>query len=207
MPRTIRTALCAAATVVCAAFSLPATAAQAAEETPRNPVVRGGDTLHAAGGVACTVGFNVRRGTLYYALLPPSCVNLATTWYADPALTVPAGSRVASTTQVGVVQYTNPAVSHPGEVNLLNGTTVDITAAGTPASGQPYCHVGQVSGQRCGTWGTAASACSTPGDLGGPAFSGTTALGLIARNNGVCPTGTTTYWPISVINQFGLSVY
>ncbi|MER6914787.1 S1 family peptidase [Streptomyces sp. NPDC000594] len=210
MRRTFRTVLCAAATAVCAAVSVPASAAPSApsaEQTPRAAVVRGGDTIYSS-GVACTVGFNVRRNNVYYALVAPHCANIGVIWYADAARTIPLGHRVAVTTQAGIIQYTNPAVSHPGEVNLLNGTIVDITAAASGTAGQPYCHVGQVSGTRCGTLGPAPTACSAPGDAGGPAFSGTTAIGLIATNNGTCPTGTSTYWPIlAIVNGFGLSVY
>ncbi|MFE7134265.1 S1 family peptidase [Streptomyces sp. NPDC057638] len=206
MFRVLRAALCATIALLCAAVALPAAAAG-----PPAPVVRGGDSLYGA-GVSCTVGFNVRRGNVYYALVSGACADRSPSWYADPAGTLPVGRTALvgpPSRDFALIQYTNPAISPVGEVNLLNGGVRDITDAALPVSGQSYCHVGQVSGLRCGTWTPQGTACSVPGDIGGPAFSGGTALGLISRSSGVCPAGTTSgYEPVlALLAAYGLTVY
>lgn len=183
--------------------------------------VRGGDSVYAAGRV-CTVSFNATDGTNDYAISPGHCVEGATTWYADPALTVVVGTTTGSSfpgNDYGLIRYTNPDVSRPGEVNTGSGGTVDITRAASPTVGRSMCHVGRVSGFQCGTVtavnvsisypeGTVyglfqSTAHSEPGDQGGPAFSGGTALGFIVGAS----AGSTFYQPITeVLSMYGLSL-
>lgn len=215
-------ALTALATL--AAVLLAAPAASAAPSA-----VRGGDRLYGDSGAVCTVGFNARRGDAYYGLVAGHClVGGDTTWYADPALTVPVGTTAGHSfpgNDYGIVRYTNSALSYPGEVNL-GGVLRDITGAANVRVGQSVCHAGRTSGLHCGTvtalnatinygggyvvYGLIqTNACVEPGDSGGPAFSGTLAVGLILGGNGNCSIGGTTFHqPVTeVLAAYGLALY
>ncbi|MER7486119.1 S1 family peptidase [Streptomyces sp. NPDC126497] len=211
-------------------WSAAGSAAQAGQRAGQQAAVavRGGDTLYSA-GTRCTVGFNARSGSTQHALVSGRCAQGARTWYADPALTVAVGV----TAGVGFpgddhssVRYTNTAVVYPGEVSLGAGAgTRDITNAARPVVGQSVCHVGRTTGYRCGTVqavnvtidygeGTVyglfrSTLCSEPGDTGGPAFSGGTALGIIVGSSGNCSAGGFTYYrPVTEwLSAYGLSVY
>ncbi|MEU9556465.1 S1 family peptidase [Streptomyces fumanus] len=199
--------------------------ARAGEARAGAVVVRGGNTLYSAGGARCTVGFNARSGSTLYALMAGRCVEGAGgTWYADSTLTVVVGTTAGVSfpgNDYAVIRYTNTAVSYPGEVSLGGGGVQDITAAANPAVGQQICHVGRTSGYRCGTvralnasinYGGGvvsglfvSNICSEPGDVGGPAFSGGTALGIIVGSSGAC---TTYYQPVvELLSMYGLSIY
>ncbi|MFD0312851.1 S1 family peptidase [Streptomyces flavalbus] len=188
--------------------------------------VRGGDTLYST-TTRCTVGFNARSGTTLYALVSGRCAQGAQTWYADPALTIVVGVTAGVSfpgNDYASIRYTNTAVSYPGEVSLGAGTR-DITNAANPAVGQSVCHVGRTTGYRCGTvqavnltinygGGTVyglfrSNICSEPGDSGGPAFSGGTALGIIVGSSGNCSSGGFTYYQpvVEWLSAYGLSVY
>ena len=188
--------------------------------------VRGGDTLYST-GTRCTVGFNARSGSTTYALLSGRCAQGARTWYADPALTVPVGLTAGVSfpgNDYASIRYTNTAVAYPGEVSLGTGAR-DITGAANPVVGQPICHVGRTTGYRCGTvqavnltvnYGDGivhglfrSTICSEPGDAGGPAFSGGTALGIIVGSTGTCASGGFTYYqPVTEwLSAYGLTVY
>ncbi|MFJ3981187.1 S1 family peptidase [Streptomyces fungicidicus] len=190
--------------------------------------VRGGDTLYSA-GARCTVGFNARSGSTLYALVPGRCAQGSNTWYADPALTVAVGVTTGVSfpgNDYASIRYTNTAVTYPGEVSLGAGAgTRDITNVANPVVGQSICHVGRTTGYRCGTvqavnltvnYGGGivyglfrSSICSEPGDAGGPAFSGGTALGIIVGSSGNCSSGGVTYYqPVTEwLSAYGLSIY
>lgn len=239
-----RPSLLAAASAALAALAavLPAAPAASAAATAAAPVaaaapaapaaataVRGGDRLYGAGGVSCTVGFNARGGGSYYALVAGHCALAATTWYADPALTVPAGATEAYSfpgDDYGIIRYTNPSLSHPGEVHLGGGVLRDVTGAAAPRIGQSVCHVGRTTGTRCGTVTglnatvdhgggqvvhglVRSNACAEPGDTGGPAFSGTLAVGLLLGGSGSCSSGGAVYYqPVTeALAAYGLSLY
>ena len=54
------------------------------------------------------------------------------------------GSRVGTSfpgNDYGLVRYTSTAIAHPGAVNLYNGTSRDITSAGTRSSASPSAAV------------------------------------------------------------------
>ncbi|AYL34113.1 streptogrisin B precursor [Streptomyces fungicidicus] len=205
-------------------------AAHAGQRAERQAAVavRGGDTLYSA-GARCTVGFNARSGTTLYALVPGRCAQGSSTWYADPALTVAVGVTAGVSfpgNDYASIRYTNTAVAYPGEVSLGAGAgTRDITNAANPVVGQSICHVGRTTGYRCGTVqavnltinygeGTVyglfrSTICSEPGDAGGPAFSGGTALGIIVGSSGNCSSGGVTYYqPVTEwLSAYGLSIY
>ncbi|MEU3255721.1 S1 family peptidase [Streptomyces sp. NPDC006997] len=188
--------------------------------------VRGGDTLYST-STRCTVGFNARSGSTLYALVSGRCAQGAQTWYADPALTIVVGVTAGVSfpgDDYASVRYTNTAVAYPGEVTLGAGTR-DITGAANPAVGQSVCHVGRTTGYHCGVvqavnvtvnygggivYGLFRSnVCSEPGDDGGPAFSGGTALGIIVGGSGNCSSGGGTYYQpvVEWLAAYGLSVY
>ena len=218
------------AALLAAAVLTPATDAAAARHPApaaghpaggKATVLRGGDPIYSAGRV-CTLSFNATSGSADYAIVPGTCTAGADTWYADAAMTVPFGSTEGSSfpgNGYGLIRYTNPAVAHPGEISTGGGGTAVITGAADPAVGQSVCHVGRVSGLQCGTVlavdlsvsfpeGTvsglfSSNAHSEPGDVGGPAFSGGTALGLIVGSGG----GSTYYQPITeVLSAYGLTL-
>ncbi|MGJ3561988.1 S1 family peptidase [Streptomyces sp. INA 01156] len=177
----------------------------------------------------CTVSFNALGGSTYYGILAGHCAGTSTTWYADSSRTVPVGTTAGYSfpgNDYGLVRYTNTALSYPGEINLGGGVVRDITGAAAPRIGQSVCHLGRSSGMHCGmvtglnvtvnygggdiVYGLLkANVCSEAGDTGGPAFSGTTALGLISGGSGNCTSGGTTFHqPITeVLAAYGLTLY
>ncbi|GAA4789942.1 S1 family peptidase [Streptomyces ziwulingensis] len=238
-PRTaVRTAVRAfvqSSVVLALLFGWSATAAgsaafagERAEQRAAVVSVRGGDTLYST-STRCTVGFNARSGATQYALVSGRCAQGVSTWYADATLTVGAGVTAGVSfpgNDYATVRYTNTStVAHPGEVSLGAAGTLDITGAANPVVGQSVCHVGRTTGYRCGTvqavnvtvnygGGTVSglfrsTICSEPGDVGGPAFSGGTALGIIVGSTGNCTSGGFTYYqPVTEwLSVYGLSVY
>ncbi|MFI6082881.1 S1 family peptidase [Streptomyces sp. NPDC051217] len=190
--------------------------------------VRGGDVLYSSIGTRCTVGFNTRSGSTSYGLMDGRCVRGATNWYADAARSVFVGVTAGSSfpnDDNAVIRYMSTAVVFPGEVSLGSGGAQDIVRAARPTVGQSLCHAGPVSGVRCGTVtavnvsvhypeGTisglfSSNICSDRGDVGAPAFSGTTALGIIIASSGSCSSGGVTYYQpvVDLLSIYGLSVY
>jgi hypothetical protein len=97
----------------------------------------GGDAIYG-GAYRCSLGFNVRSGTTYYFLTAGHCGNLATTWYTNSSHTTVAGSRTGTSfpgNDYAIVKYTG-TVTHPGTVDLYNGTSQDITTAGNAYVGE-----------------------------------------------------------------------
>ncbi|HEX8094349.1 S1 family peptidase [Jatrophihabitans sp.] len=190
--------------------------------------VSGGDPVYG-GTNRCTLGFNVRdSSSVYYFLIAGHCGNLSKTWYADPAHTTVLGTTVESSfpgNDYALVKYTNPAVAHPGNVDLHNGSYQDITSAADAYVGEAVKRSGTTTGVHGGSV-TAINAtvnyaegtvtgmiktniCSEAGDSGGPLFDGTTALGLASGGSGNCSTGGITYFqpvtePLAV---YGVNVY
>jgi streptogrisin B len=197
-------------------------------EARASVALRGGDTLYSA-ATRCTVGFNARSGSALYALVSGRCAQGAGgPWYADSARTVAVGTTAGVSfpgNDYAAVRYTNTTVSYPGEVSLAGAGSRDITTAAAPVVGQSVCHVGRTTGYRCGTvqavnvtvnygggivYGLFRSnVCSEPGDAGGPAFSGGTALGIIVGSSGNCASGGFTYYQpvVEWLSAYGLSIY
>ena len=189
------------------------------------PTYQGGDAVFV-GGYRCTVGFNVRdSNNVYYFLTAGHCAGLGTTWY-DSAHNV-VGTTTGSSypgNDYAIVRYPAGA-SHPGTVNLYNGSSQDIVSAADPFVGEAAKRSGSVTGVRSGSV-TAVNAtvnyaqgtvtgliktniCSEPGDSGGPLFDRTTALGLASGGSGNCSSGGITYFqpvtePLAV---YGVNVY
>jgi streptogrisin D len=188
--------------------------------------ISGGDAIYT-GGSRCSLGFNVRNSAgTYYFLTAGHCTNIGSTWRLGNGTEI--GSRAGSSfpgNDYGIVRYTSTSISHPGAVNLYNGTSRDITGAANPYVGQSVCRSGSTTHVHCGSvlalnatvnypQGTVyglirTNVCAEPGDSGGPLFAGTTALGLTSGGSGNCTTGGTTFFqpvtePLSV---YGVSVY
>ncbi|MFD9541516.1 S1 family peptidase [Streptomyces sp. NPDC060022] len=191
--------------------------------------VRGGDVIYSNAGTRCTVGFNARSGNTLYGLVTGRCAQGATNWYADAGLSVFVGTTASASfpgDDYALVRYSSSSVVFPGEVSLgTAGRVQDITGAASPTVGQSVCHVGRVTGYRCGTVtavnvtvsypeGTVSglfrsNICSEPGDVGGPAFAGSTALGVIVAISGNCAAGGATYYQpvVEWLSVYGLSLY
>jgi streptogrisin D len=188
--------------------------------------IRGGDAIYT-GGARCSLGFNVRNSSLtYFFLTAGHCTNIGSTWTLANGTVI--GTRAGTSfpgNDYGIVRYTNAAISHPGTVNLYNGTSRDITGAGNAFVGQSACRSGSTTHVHCGSV-TATNAtvnypqgtvtglirtniCAEPGDSGGPLFSGNTALGLTSGGSGNCTFGGTTFFqPVTEpLGVYGVSVY
>lgn len=206
----------------------PAPSAAVPSGDSRAVEVRGGDVLYSSIGTRCTVGFNARSGSTSFGLMDGRCVRGASNWYADAARSVFVGVTAGSSfpnNDNAVIRYTSTAVVFPGEVSLGAGGAQDVVRAARPTVGQSLCHTGPVSGVRCGTVtavnvsvhypeGTinglfSSNICSDRGDVGGPAFSGTTALGTIIASSGNCSSGGVTYYQpvVDLLAIYGLSIY
>jgi streptogrisin D len=189
--------------------------------------IAGGDAIYG-GQYRCSLGFNVRSGSTYYFLTAGHCGNIASTWYSNSSHTTLLGNTVGSSfpgNDYAIVQYTNSAISHPGTVDLYNGTSQDITSAANAFVGESVKRSGSTTGVHSGSV-TATNAtvnyaegtvtglikttvCAEGGDSGGSLFDGTKALGLTSGGSGNCTSGGTTYFqpvtePLSV---YGVSVY
>lgn len=186
-------------------------------------LLSGGDGIYAAGW-RCSAGVNVRSGSTYYFVTAGHCTDGTPTWYTSSAMTTTIGPTTGTSfpgNDFGVVQYSNPAVPHPGTIG-----TVDVTGTATAYVGQSVCRRGAATGVRCGVVtalnvsvnyasGTIVhgliqtSICAEPGDSGGPLYAGDKVVGILSGGSGNCATGGTTYYqPIQeVLNAYGLSVY
>ncbi|HEX6501519.1 MAG TPA: S1 family peptidase [Micromonosporaceae bacterium] len=190
------------------------------------PTIAGGDAIYG-GQYRCSLGFNVYGGGAYYFLTAGHCGNIATYWYTDGGHTNYIGYTAGSSfpgNDYAIVRY-NSSVSHPGVVDLYNGSTRDITGAGNAYNGEYVCRSGSTTGVHCGyVTGTNATVnysegtvygliqtnvCAEGGDSGGSLFAGNTALGLTSGGSGNCTYGGTTFFqpvtePLSV---YGVNVY
>ncbi|MFE3824524.1 S1 family peptidase [Streptomyces sp. NPDC059092] len=190
-------------------------------------LIAGGEAIYAGGG-RCSLGFNVRSGSTYYALTAGHCTNIGSTWYTNSAGTASLGTRTGTsfpTNDYGLIRHSNTAAAD-GRVYLYNGSYQDITSAANPTVGQSVRRSGSTTGVRSGTV-TALNAtvnygggdivygmiqtnvCAEPGDSGGSLFSGTTALGLTSGGSGNCTSGGTTFFQpvVEALNAYGVSVF
>lgn len=192
------------------------------ERTPGTlrKLISGGDAIHAPSW-RCSLGFNVRSGTTYYALTAGHCTD------GNPPWTTASGASIGPTTgssfptnDYGIIKYTG-SVSHEGTVGGQ-----DITSAGTPSVGQTVTRRGSTTGTHSGqvtglnatvNYGNGdivygmikTTVCAEPGDSGGPLYAGTKALGLTSGGSGNCSSGGTTFFqPVTeALSAYGVSVY
>ncbi len=193
-----------------------------------NKLIAGGQAIYAGGGGRCSLGFNVRSGSTYYALTAGHCTEIASTWYTNSGQTSVLGSRAGTsfpTNDYGIIRHSNASAAD-GRVYLYNGSYRDITTAGNAYVGQSVQRSGSTTGLRGGTvtglnatvnYGNGdvvygmiqTNVCAEPGDSGGALFSGTTALGLTSGGSGNCSTGGTTFFqPVTeALSAYGVSVF
>lgn len=192
-----------------------------------NKLIAGGQAIYAGGG-RCSLGFNVRSGSTYYALTAGHCTNIGSTWYTNSANTTVLGTRAGTsfpTNDYGIIRHSNASAAD-GRVYLYNGSYRDITGAGNAYVGQSVQRSGSTTGLRSGTvtglnatvnYGNGdivygliqTNVCAEPGDSGGAMFSGTTALGLTSGGSGNCSSGGTTFFqPVTeALSVYGVSVF
>jgi streptogrisin D len=190
--------------------------------------IAGGDAIYG-GGYRCSLGFNVRSSSgTYYFLTAGHCGNLASTWYANSSRSTVLGTRSGTSfpgNDYAIVKYTNTSVSHPGTVDLYNGSSQDITSSANAYVGESVKRSGSTTGVHSGTVqalnatvnyaeGTVTgliktNVCAEGGDSGGSLFDGTKAIGLTSGGSGNCSSGGTTYFqPVTeALSAYGVSVY
>jgi streptogrisin D len=189
--------------------------------------ISGGDAIYG-GQYRCSLGFNVRNSSgTYYFLTAGHCGNIASTWYSNSSHTTVLGTTAGSSfpgNDYAIVRYTG-SVSHPGNVDLYNGTTQDITSAANAFVGESvrrsgsttHVHSGKVQalnvtvtypqGRVGGLIQT--NVCAEGGDSGGSLFDGTRAIGLTSGGSGNCTSGGTTFFqPVTeALSVYGVNVY
>ncbi|MBB5120726.1 streptogrisin [Streptomyces eurocidicus] len=200
------------------------------ERTPGTlrKLLAGGDAVYAPTW-RCSVGFNVRKGNTYYFLTAGHCTEGKPAYYTNSSHTTSIGPTTGTSfpgNDYGIVQYTNTSIPHPGEVDLYNGGTQRITAAGEATVGQSVrrsgsttrVHDGKVTGLNATVnYGSGqvvrglikTTVCAEPGDSGGALFAGSTALGLTSGGSGNCTSGGTTFFqPVGpALRAYGVSVF
>ena len=191
-----------------------------------NKLIAGGQAIYAGGG-RCSLGFNVRSGSTYYALTAGHCTEIGSTWYTNSGQTTTLGTRAGSsfpTNDYGLIRHSNASAAD-GRVYLYNGSYQDITSAANPSVGQAVKRSGSTTGVHSGTvtglnatvnygggdvvYGMIqTNVCAEPGDSGGSLFAGSTALGLTSGGSGNCRTGGTTFYqPVTeALSAYGATV-
>ncbi|QNE73445.1 trypsin-like serine protease [Streptomyces finlayi] len=192
-----------------------------------NKLIAGGQAIYAGGG-RCSLGFNVRSGSTYYALTAGHCTNIGSTWYTNSSNTTLLGTRTGSSfpnNDYGIIRHSNASAAD-GRVSLYNGSYRDITGAGNATVGQTVQRSGSTTGLRSGrvtglnatvnygggdvVYGMIqTNVCAEPGDSGGSLFAGSTALGLTSGGSGNCSSGGTTFFqPVTeALSAYGVSVF
>ncbi|MFF5706300.1 S1 family peptidase [Streptomyces sp. NPDC012794] len=203
----------------------PDAAALRIERTPGKltKLLSGGDAIYA-NSWRCSLGFNVRSGTNYYALTAGHCTEGAGTWWANSARTTVLGSTAGSsfpTNDYGLIKYASNSPVPPGTVGGQ-----DITSAVNASTGMSVTRRGSTTGTHSGSvtglnatvnygggdivYGMIkTNVCAEPGDSGGPLYSGSRAVGLTSGGSGNCSSGGTTYFQpvVEALNAYGVSVY
>jgi streptogrisin B len=190
-------------------------------------LIAGGQAIYA-GASRCSLGANVRRGTVSYFVTAGHCTNAGATWYANAAHTTVLGTRAATSfpgNDYGLVRYTNTAIPHPSAVHTYPGQ-VTIFGAGNATIGLAVCRSGSTTGVRCGivtglnqtvnyAQGSVSglirtNICAEPGDSGGPLYVAATGviIGILSGGSGNCTAGGTTFYqPINeILAVYGLTV-
>lgn len=168
--------------------------------------ISGGNYIRSDDGLQCSVGFNVRdksnNDSLFF-LTAGHCTVGATgvsDWYDgnDTYVGYDAGGYYPGN-DFGLIRHYNANISKPGNVYEHDGTYQNITHSRDPGDGESVCRSGYRTGKECGTvlelnvtvnYGDgnvtglfSSTACSLPGDSGGPVYHGDAALGLHSGYN------------------------
>lgn len=187
--------------------------------------ITGGEPIYG-GAYRCSLGFTVTDGVASYFLTAGHCTEVAEAWYADLDHTAPLGTVRGGAfpgDDYGIVRY-DAAAEHPSAVDLHDGTTQEITSAGTAVVGQAVQRSGSTTGLHAGTVlevdatviypdGPVSGlirtdVCAEAGDSGGSLFAGPVALGLTSGGSGDCTTGGTTYFqPVDeALRVYGVNI-
>lgn len=197
--------------------------------TTLGPTMLDGTAIYTAAG-RCSLGYNVFSGAEHYFITAGHCTHAGSTWFADQGLTSRLGSSAGQADvfgaggDYGIVHYDTAGIHAYGTVA---GSGKFITSAGTPVVGLNIRRSGSSTGVQRG-FITAlnvtvtypgpvtvpgliqTSACSAPGDSGGPLYDGgSIGLGMLSGGNGDCSNGgQTVYQPLApVLNNFGLTLW
>lgn len=191
-------------------------------------LLNGGQAIYTSSW-RCSLGFNVRNSsaTTYYFVTAGHCTEGYPAYYTSPGGTYigPTTGYSFPTNDYGIVRY-DSSVTHPGTVNLYNGTSQDITSAANAFVGESVKRSGSTTGLHSGTvqalnatvnygggdvvYGMIqTNVCAEPGDSGGSLFDGTKAIGLTSGGSGNCSSGGTTFFqPVTeALSAYGVSVY
>ena len=190
-----------------------------------SPLIAGGDPIYTT-GVRCSLGFNVAsaNGTPY-VLTAGHCTNAGDSWTGSGGRYL--GSRVGSSfpgNDYGLIRYAD-GWDRPGDVNMYDGSRVDITGAADPVIGQPVERTGSTTGRHRGqvtalnvtvnypqgavTGLIQTTVCAEGGDSGGSLFWNHIALGITSGGSGNCSSGGTTYFQpvVEAMSNYGVWVY
>ncbi|MFD3699274.1 S1 family peptidase [Streptomyces sp. NPDC058646] len=183
----------------------------------------GGDAIYA-NSWRCSLGFNVRSGSNYYALTAGHCTEGAGTWWTNSARTTVLGSTTGSsfpTNDYGLIKYASNTPVPPGTVggqDITSAVNATVNMSVTRRGSTTGTHSGRVTGLNATVnygggdvvYGMIrTNVCAEPGDSGGPLYSGTRAVGLTSGGSGNCSSGGTTFFQpvVEALNAYGVSVY
>ncbi|MFJ7591444.1 S1 family peptidase [Streptomyces sp. NPDC097617] len=186
-------------------------------------LVSGGDAIYATSW-RCSLGFNVRSGSTYYALTAGHCTDGAGTWWSNSARTTVVGSTVGSsfpTNDYGLIKYASNSPVPPGTVgsqDITSAVNATVNMSVTRRGSTTGIHTGRVTGLNATVnygggdvvYGMIrTNVCAEPGDSGGPLYSGSRAVGLTSGGSGNCSSGGTTFFQpvVEALNAYGVSVY
>ncbi|MEV4449864.1 S1 family peptidase [Streptomyces mirabilis] len=195
--------------------------------------VSGGDAIFAqtdAGGVRCSLGFNVTASDGAPAFLTAGHCGVAAKQWSDSQN----GQPIATVDQAtfpgagdfSLVKYDDPATQTASEVNEGNGKTVQITQAADATVGQQVLRMGSTTGLHDGsvtgldatvnfqsetdpngvdtvTGLIQTDVCAEAGDSGGSLFTADgSAIGLTSGGSGDCTVGGETFFqPVTAALQ------
>lgn len=177
------------------------------------PKARGGDSMWSDGGVGCTLGFNVKRNGTPYILTAGHCTSHGGTWSSGNV----SGATVVHSNFPGddFGLLTRPNGTGPGQIN----TGQQITSAGDAYVGEWFQSQGMTTGNH---WGEvtgvdvtiyypegaiyhlfATNYATGHGDSGGPAYDGSTGLGILSGGNST----DSYFYPLTrAMNAYGVSL-
>ncbi|MDT0565883.1 S1 family peptidase [Streptomyces sp. DSM 3412] len=178
--------------------------------------LEGGDAIFG-GGARCSAGFNVVNAEGAPAFLTAGHCGVAEAEWSEEEGGAPIGTVDAATAtfpgagDFALVDYNDPATQAASTVDLGNGQTVDITAAGEAAVGLQVFRMGSTTGladgQVTGLEATVnypegtvtgliqTNVCAEPGDSGGSLFTEDgQAIGLTSGGSGDCTVGGETFF-------------
>ena len=186
--------------------------------------IAGGDAIWGS-GARCSLGFNVTVDGQPGFLTAGHCTEIVQSWSDSSG-----GGEIAATqggtfpgSDHGLAMYTADT-DHPSAVDLYNGGTQEITAAGEATVGQQVQRSGSTTQVHDGTVqaldvsveypeGTVdgtiqTDVCAEPGDSGGSLFAGDQALGLTSGGSGDCSSGGQTFFqPVGpALDAYGATI-